>query len=117
MIEQGNRLALWRAFSEFFLDTEPTENTFLLAAKAIFEADVSIEDARSVLRNEVFPARHHNLLDPAGVWAGWPDEWLAKNIEPALGPVQCPGPPWVTSEIERCWQKTLDHLALTGEQR
>jgi hypothetical protein len=117
VIEQDNRLALWRAFSEFFLDTEPTENSFLLAAKAILEADVSIEVARSVLWNEVFPALHHNFLDPAGVWAGWPDEWLVKNIKPALGSVQCSGPPGVTSEIERCWQRTLGHLPVTGAQR
>ena len=61
------RLPLWRAFSEFFLDTERDAVSFEYVAREIRASGLSLPEAESVLWNEVFPALAQNLLDLAGV--------------------------------------------------
>ena len=98
------RLPLWRAFSEFFLDTERDAVSFEYVAREIRASGLSLPEAESVLWNEVFPALAQNLLDLAGVWAGWPDDWLLKHVrvENHAAPRKT-GDRSVVSEISRCW--------------
>ena len=98
------RLPLWRAFSEFFLDTELDAVSFEYVAREIRASGLSLAEAESVLWNEVFPVLAQNLLDLAGVWAGWPDDWLLKHVrvENHEAPRKT-GDRSVVSEISRCW--------------
>ena len=97
------RLPLWRAFSEFFLDTERDAVSFEYVAREIRASGLSLAEAESVLWNEVFPVLAQNLLDLAGVWAGWPDDWLLKHVrvENHAAPRKT-GDRSVVSEISRC---------------
>lgn len=98
------RLPLWRAFSEFFLDTELDAVSFEYVAREIRASGLSLAEAESVLWNEVFPVLAQNLLDLAGVWAGWPDDWLLKHVrvENHAAPRKT-GDRSVVPEISRCW--------------
>ena len=98
------RLPLWRAFSEFFLDTELDAVSFEYVAREIRASGLSLPEAESVLWNEVFPVLAQNLLDLAGVWAGWRDDSLLKHVrvENHAAPRKT-GDRSVVSEISRCW--------------
>lgn len=109
-MDAETRVALWQAFSTFFLDTEPDATTFRHVARVVREAGVSIEQAESVLWNEVFPVLYRNLQSVAGVWDGWSREWLIDNICPSDGPVRRSAPRSIIREIQRCWAQTLAHL-------
>src|SRR5690606_20962485 len=71
---------VWLAMAEHFLDTE-TRQLIPLTALRCAEAELSPERARHVWQHEVSPALGHNLLDVAGEWAGWPEDWLVERIE------------------------------------
>ena len=49
-------------------------------AREIRASGLSLAEAESVLWNEVFPVLAQNLLDLAGVWAGWRDDSLLKHV-------------------------------------
>ena len=104
------RISLWEAFSEFFLDTELTDDAFRHAARVIDESGISRDDAEAVLWNEVFPVLHVNLMSFAGEWAGWSREWLEANLRPSTGPARRKGPRFVVKEIQRCWSKVVEQL-------
>lgn len=107
MIEASpeDRLPLWRAYSEFFLDTEIDEPTCAYIARTVAESGLSRSEAEAVLWNEVFPALHANLRNHLGVWDGWPDEWLLAHLRIASGPAVRSGPRATVAEIERCWNR------------
>ena len=109
-MDQETRIYLWEAFSEFFLDTEISEYQFRNAAQAITQSGISLAEDEVVLWNEVFPVLHVNLQSVAGVWAGWPREWLITNLRPATGPARRTGPRSLVQEIERCWVEVLKHI-------
>ncbi len=70
---------VWEAFADQFLDTE-TRTWIPRAALTAVEAGFSRAEAYDVWRFEVTPAVSANLLDLAGEWAGWPRDWLVKQI-------------------------------------
>ena len=109
-----SRLRLWRAFSEFFLDTEIQEYVFPYVVREIRASGLKLYEAESVLWNEVFPVLSSNFLSVAGVWSGWPDQWLLENIQPLeFSP---PKKFWnriAASEINRCWAIVADLYAKT----
>jgi hypothetical protein len=85
---------------------------FRHAANIIKKYGVPLADAEAVLWNEVFPVLNSNLLSVAGVWAGWPTEWLKANLRPSTGPaVRVHFPQFFVQEINRCWQGVLDHVS------
>ena len=88
----------------FSLDTELDDVSFEYVAREIRASGLSLPEAESVLWNEVFPVLAQNLLDLAGVWAGWPDDWLLKHVrvENHAAPRKT-GDRSVVSEISRCW--------------
>jgi hypothetical protein len=104
-----DRLPLWRAYAEFFLDTEIDECTFAYVARTVAESGLSPIEAEAVLWNEVFPVLHTNLRNHLGVWDGWPDEWLLANLRIASGPAVRSGPRAEIAEIERCWKRMCAH--------
>lgn len=75
----AGRREVWIAFADHFLDTE-TRHRLPWAALAAVEAGYSIEQARDVWANEVWPAVGGNLLSVAGEWACWDEDWLVGRI-------------------------------------
>lgn len=76
----ANRLKIWQALSEFFLDTEITDSTFDYVARVVLETGYSPQEIHNILWGEVFPALEGNLKSIAGEWAGWTDEWLLEHL-------------------------------------
>lgn len=103
-----SRLPLWRAFSEFFLDTEVQEYVHAYVAREIRASGLTLQEAESVLWNEVYPVLSPNLISITGVWSGWPDEWLVERIciQP-YAPAKNRWKPLAGRKIQECWDKTL----------
>lgn len=104
-----DRLPLWRAYSEFFLDTELDELSYAYVARTVLESGLDLEEAAAVLWNEVFPVLHANLRNHLGVWDGWSDEWLLAHLRVASGPARRSGPRATVAEIDRCWDRMRAH--------
>ncbi|KZC21805.1 hypothetical protein RHOFW104R3_18650, partial [Rhodanobacter denitrificans] len=109
-MDEEIRLSLWEAFSDFFLDTEITDVSFRHAASIVERSGISLAEAEAVLWNEVFPVLYVNLESVAGVWAGWPQEWLKANLHPSVGPARRTGPQFAVQAVQRCWEQTLGYL-------
>ncbi|MCH8497319.1 MAG: hypothetical protein LAT63_02470 [Marinobacter sp.] len=100
------RLPLWRALSELFLDSEPTDVTYTYIVRTIRESGYSLDEAESILWLEVFPVLESNLRSLFGVWDGWSDDWLLEHLAPAPSdvPLVKKGSKASVTEIERCWR-------------
>lgn len=81
-IEQ--RKPIWIALSEFYLDTELGDSDFRQIAFTILESPYSLDEVKAINKYEVFPVLQSNLLSPAGVWAGFDEDWLVDKISSRL---------------------------------
>jgi hypothetical protein len=81
----AERLPVWEALSEFFLDTElqPFEYDHIAGKLAASRFDV--DELEDILINEVCPVCRSNLLTPAGEWIGFEPDWLKEQISPRIG--------------------------------
>ena len=104
------RVALWRALSELFLDTEPDTLTFDYVARVVLESGYRPEQVRQVLWAELYPVLAANLASVAGEWAGWSDAWLLEHIRPASEPARHGGHGSTAREIRRCWTEIAARL-------
>lgn len=78
--ETAQRLPVWRALSELFLDTELAPQDYRGIADVLKSSPYSTKELHAILENEVAPAFHPNLVSVAGEWAGWQDEVLIEEI-------------------------------------
>ena len=106
------RLPIWRALSELFLDTEIDDTTYLYIARTVRQCGLSSSEAEGILWYEVYPVLEHNLRSVAGVWEGWSDEWLLDHLKMCEEPGSILGEALVISEIRRCWAKVNAFLAI-----
>ena len=79
-----DRLPVWEALSDFFLDTELDEKDYLRISEVLASSPYSIRDTEEILRFEVYPVLIWNLRIVAGEWAGFDRDWLRARIEPRL---------------------------------
>lgn len=77
------RARLWVALDDLYLDTELQPVTYAAIARAIITHGYSLEEARRIDREEVFPILYGNLLSVAGEWAGFDDDWLIYEVAAA----------------------------------
>jgi hypothetical protein len=77
------RRQLWSAMSDLYLDTEVRWDLPWLARR-MAESDFSRTELERIFKFEVTPVVHGNMLDVAGEWAGFQDEWLFQAIEAHL---------------------------------
>ncbi len=105
-----NRLKIWQALSEFFLDTEITDSTFDYVARVVVETGYSPQEIHSILWSEVFPALEANLKSIAGEWAGWTDEWLLEHLSVCEVSTKKHGDSSIIKEIRRCWEQVATRL-------
>ncbi len=78
------RVAVWEALSELFLDTVLTASAIDSTARRLAESSYSISEIRNILYYEVYPICKWNLLSVAGEWAFFDREWLIEKISPKL---------------------------------
>ena len=78
------RLPVWEALSDFFLDTELDEADYRRIADVLASSPYSLSDTEEILRHEVYPVLIWNLRSVAGEWAGFDRDWLRESIEPRL---------------------------------
>jgi hypothetical protein len=69
--EIARRLPVWAALSDLFLDTRLQPYDHRRVAEAIRRAGHSVAEADAILRDEVAPIFHANLLSAAGEWVSW----------------------------------------------
>lgn len=78
------RKPIWTALSEFYRDTELQDADFRYMTRKILESPYSFEEVRVIDKYEVFPVLRSNLMDVAGVWTGFKEEWLVNKILQSL---------------------------------
>lgn len=71
--------AVWAALSDFYLDTD-VEGFYPHAARVLADSGYTLDELRAILRHEVHPVLHPNLLAVTGEWAGFDPDWLAGRI-------------------------------------
>ncbi|MEK7483679.1 MAG: hypothetical protein AABZ60_05010 [Planctomycetota bacterium] len=74
------RMPVWDALSEFFLDTELQESDYQRIATVLASSPYSEKKLYQILRFEVYPPCKWNLFNIAGEWAGFTKEWILDNI-------------------------------------
>ncbi len=69
--EINQRMPIWCALSDLFLDTEMQTCGHRHIAKVIAQSGYSSKEVETILRNEVAPVFHVNLWSIAGEWTSW----------------------------------------------
>lgn len=73
------REEVWIAQADLFLDTDVRLN-FPYIARVAAASPYSLEELEAICRDEVAPILEFNLLDIAGEWACFDDDWLVDSI-------------------------------------
>jgi hypothetical protein len=93
-----------------FLDTELTDRDCEFIAKKVLKSGYTPSEIKTILWFEVFPVLESNLLDPAGVWAGFPRDWLLENMRVFIHTPQTIQDTDTVIDIKNCWQKVCKFL-------
>ncbi|HXT11729.1 MAG TPA: hypothetical protein VN873_09215 [Candidatus Angelobacter sp.] len=81
----AERLPVWEALSEFFLDTELQPSDYERIARVLAASKYSKEEIEEILIGEVCPVCRSNALSLAGEWLGFNPSWLKEKISPFFG--------------------------------
>ena len=110
--DAGTRAAVWVALGELYLDTQMTPHTQEHIARLLAASPYSIEELHCILVDEVHPALHANLMQAAGQWAGFENDWLVARVRET-----CARPLWrrrlsrLTLDLVRDdWRVVREHL-------
>lgn len=109
-----DRLKIWRALSDLFLDTEIEDHVFVYIARTVSECGLSLSEAEDILWYEVYPVLEGNLRNVAGVWEGWPDSWWRQNLPAKVRPNSIHGNATIIQEIKLCWQRVTEAYESTN---
>lgn len=74
------RVPVWNALSELFLDTELGKREDERIAKVLAESPYEVEKLEEILRFEVTPVLRANLPSVVGEWAGFDPDWLREKL-------------------------------------
>ncbi|GAL87393.1 hypothetical protein MYP_4623 [Sporocytophaga myxococcoides] len=75
------RTPVWIALSEFYLDTELTNEDFDRIAAIFQNSGLTLKELKEIDLFEVFTFLQPNLLSIAGAWSGFEEEWLLAHCE------------------------------------
>lgn len=78
--EIAQRLPVWEALSEFWLDGWLDDSDFQRISKQLLDSPYSKNQLQSICIYEVAPAVSMNLYSIAGVWGGFEPNLLCKRI-------------------------------------
>ena len=76
----ANRLLVWAALSELYLDTELLPDKIDRIVEILAASPYSGRELEDILLTEVHPACAVNLLQVAGIWSGFDGDWLRDRI-------------------------------------
>jgi hypothetical protein len=79
-----DRKPIWKCLSVFYLDTELQESDFQGIAETIISSPYSFEEVKVIDKYEIFLVLQSNLLQVAGEWAGFEEDWLVEKITDSL---------------------------------
>jgi hypothetical protein len=79
-----DRKPIWMALSTFYLDTELQETNFQGIAETIIKSPYSFEEVKAIDKYKIFPILQSNILQVAGEWAGFDEDWLIEKITTEL---------------------------------
>lgn len=80
----NERMPVWMALSELFLDTELREVDHDRIAAVLAASPYSVEKIEEILCCELTPVLKWNLRSVAGEWAGFNEQWLIEKITPRI---------------------------------
>ena len=106
MIEE--RVPIWTALSELYLDTELEERDIRRIAGVLCEAPFSKHQLEDILRDEVAPAFAFNLRSVAGDWEPWSEQDVRAMVERSI--VRRSGAGWLA-----CLRRRFRSRALPAE--
>jgi hypothetical protein len=75
------RKPVWFALSEFYLDTELTNEDFDRIATIFQNSGLALKDIKEIDLFEVFTILQPNLLSITGAWTGFDEDWLLVECE------------------------------------
>lgn len=109
------RMPVWDALSEFFLDDELSAEDHQRIASVLARSRYTEEELHDILRHEVYPECSGNLVCVAGAWGTWGKDWIRERIAPRYDHrprLHLPAILW--SSIEKHWNAVQ---AILAEQR
>src|SRR5436853_3704833 len=74
-----HRLPVWKAMSEFFLDTEITDRGVALVARTCADSPYSLPELDRIMFCEVGRAFSANTVSMAGEWGGWSEDFVRQR--------------------------------------
>lgn len=80
MSDEERRVRVWYALADLFLDTETQPETYAWIARTLKESGYDKAKLQRIFADEVAPAFIFNLLDIAGEWAGWTDDFVRDQM-------------------------------------
>jgi hypothetical protein len=113
--EVEQRLPVWHALSDTFLDTQLRPLDYRWIAGILKKSGYTQAQLRTIFEEEVGPAFIVNLLSVAGEWAGWSEEEvrriMMRSLAPRFSPLR-----WLRKRLARRtvaeeWQKIAPLLA------
>ncbi|MBX2842209.1 MAG: hypothetical protein KTR26_10575 [Flammeovirgaceae bacterium] len=81
MNEFQNRLSIWKALSEFYLDTELVEEDYNSIFQILKASEKSLKALKEIDLYEVFPTLQKILHSVAGEWQGFDENWLVRECQ------------------------------------
>jgi len=82
--QSPQRISVWLACSEFYLDTELSEEQISEIVQTLKASGFLLEEIEEINLNEVAPVLARNLKSTAGEWEGFEEDWLVKKITERL---------------------------------
>lgn len=76
----NERMPVWMALSEFFLDTTLDEKDIDRIANILAASPYSEQKIEEILHFEIYPVCKWNLFDIAGEWAGFDEQWIREKV-------------------------------------
>jgi hypothetical protein len=74
------RTPVWVAMAELYLDTELTDSTISYIARTCASSPYSERELERIMFAEVWPAFCPNLLNVAGEWTGWDEDFVQQKV-------------------------------------
>jgi hypothetical protein len=87
------RLPVWEALSEFFLDTSLESKDRERIAKVLAASPYTENEIEEILISEVGPVCGPTFFFLVGEWMGFDSQWLKTKIAPRIG--KTVGPKWL----------------------
>ena len=75
-----NRLPVWRALQDFYLDNELTQEDLEYIARVLARSPYAMRDLDHIMFREMWPAFIQNLGVAPGNWVGWKDDFIRERV-------------------------------------